>query len=200
MRNVDWIVIADGSHLFWLAVPTQCAHWQRGAPHHVCIFMHLNQQHKLQLYYTKLVGAILQVLQWLIQTAGSHTTNPTSLLRFQHHFNYLSPVERTAMLGKLRISAVMEGFSFPKSFKCFFRSFSTRGNFWGKLFSPFSIHVLPRKGSKLKILNIGTKWDSKSQIAGTRMCVHATHVEACMHLLLKVCALPWTCYSITDLK
>lgn len=102
------------------------------------------------------------------------------------------------MFGKLRISAVMEGFSIPKSFKCFFRSFSTRGNFWGKLFRPFLIHVMPRKWSKLKILNIGTKYESKSQIAGTRMCLPAVHVEACVILRACTCALAFEspCFAL----
>lgn len=97
----------------------------------------------------------MQMLQCLSQVSGSCKT---SLLRFQHHFKCFFPPERVAMMGQLQISAVMEGFS---PLNAFFRSFSTRGNL---------ILVMPRKRSKLKILNIGTRYDSKSQIAITACC------------------------------
>lgn len=138
----------------------------------------------------------------MTQTAGFHKINPISLLQFQHHLSYLSPGGRAAMSGKLWISAVMEGLVSQKLFKCFFRSFSTRGNFWGKIFSLVLIYVFPRKRSKLKIMNICTKYSSNSLFPLTQMCLQAVHVEACvfqcacMHLLMKAPDLPWT----TDLK
>lgn len=103
------------------------------------------------------------MLRCLGQESGFCKTNLTPLLRFQYHFKCLFPLERVATLGKLPNSAVMEGFSLPKSFKCFFRGFSTRRNL---------ILVMPGKWSKLKkkILKIGMRYDSKSQIAISACC------------------------------
>lgn len=71
---------------------------------HVCISVRLNQVRKHQQYQSSITAAIL--------------------------ISYLSPWKGTALWGD--ISAVIEGFISPKLFKCFFISFSTRGNFWGE--------------------------------------------------------------------